>query len=193
RGTFLIVATASSTLMKELLGRPATEFGLYFVLLPLGFMSGTMISSRLGDRAPTELMVLVGSLVCLAAIAVQATLLSSVPPAPLMLFLPGAFVTMAQGIALPYAQAGAMRTVPRLAGTAAGIGVFVQQVLGATFAQLYGLIADGTPRPMVLATTLCAALGVAAGGAALLAAPGGRQAGAPPAAGAGGRRPRPGA
>ncbi len=165
-GTFLIVASASSTLMKELLGRPATEFGLYFVLLPLGFMTGTMISSRLGNRARTEVMVLAGSLVCLAAVAVQAALLISLPPAPLMLFIPGAFVTLAQGIALPYAQAGAIGTVPRLAGTAAGIGVFVQQVLGAMFAQLYGLIADGTPRPMLVATSLCAALGVAAGGAA---------------------------
>lgn len=167
-GTFLIVATASSTLMKELLGRPATEFGLYFVLLPLGFMTGSMISSRLGNRAPTEIMVLAGSLVCLAAVVVQAALLLSFPPAPLMLFLPGAFVTMSQGIALPYAQAGAMATVPRLAGTAAGIGVFVQQVLGAAFAQLYGLIADGTPQPMIMAASLCAALGVAAGGAAFL-------------------------
>jgi DHA1 family bicyclomycin/chloramphenicol resistance-like MFS transporter len=165
-GTFLIVATASSTLMKELLNRPATEFGLYFVLLPLGFMTGTMLSSRLGNRAPTETMVLAGSLVCLAAVAVQAALLLSLPPAPLMFFVPGAFVTMSQGIALPYAQAGAMGTIPRLAGTAAGIGVFVQQVLGAVFAQLYGLIADGTPRPMFFATLLCAALGVAAGGAA---------------------------
>jgi len=97
---------------------------------------------------------------------VQAVLLTSLPPAPLMLFIPGAFVTMSQGIALPYAQAGAMGTIPRLAGTAAGIGVFVQQVLGAAFAQLYGLIADGTPRPMLVATLLCAALGVVAGGAA---------------------------
>jgi DHA1 family bicyclomycin/chloramphenicol resistance-like MFS transporter len=167
-GAFLIVSTASSTLMKELLGRPATEFGLYFVLLPLGFLIGSMISSRLGNRAPTEIMVLAGSLVCLAAIAVQATLLLSFPPAPLMFFLPGTFVTMSQGIALPYAQAGAMRTVPRLAGTAAGIGVFVQQVLGATFAQLYGLIADGTPRPMIIAASLCATLGVATGAAAFV-------------------------
>jgi DHA1 family bicyclomycin/chloramphenicol resistance-like MFS transporter len=167
-GTFLIVATASSTLMKELLGLPATEFGLYFVLLPFGFMTGTMISSRLGNRAPTEVMVLAGAFVCLAAVAVQAVLLTSLPPAPLMLFVPGAFVTMSQGIALPYAQAGAIGTIPRLAGTAAGIGVFVQQVVGAMFAQLYGLIADGTPRPMLVATLLCAGLGVAAGGAAFV-------------------------
>ncbi|HEY4918813.1 MAG TPA: MFS transporter [Xanthobacteraceae bacterium] len=171
--TFLIVGSASATLMKELLGRPATEFGLYFVLLPLGFMSGTMISSRLGNGARTEAMVLAGALICLAAVAVQAALLLTLPPAPLMFFLPGAVVTMAQGIALPYAQAGAMATIPRLAGTAAGIGVFVQQVAGALFAQLYGIIADGTPRPMIIATALSATLGVVAGGAAYLAS--GRQ------------------
>jgi len=169
-GTFLIVASASATLMKELLDRPATEFGLYFVLLPLGFMLGTLVSSRLGNRAPTEGMVLIGSLVCLAAVVVQSILLLTGFLTPLVLFLPGAFITMAQGIALPYAQAGAMASIPRLAGTAAGIGVFVQQVCGAAFAQLYGLVADGTPLPMIAATLLSAALGVAAGGAAYLLA-----------------------
>jgi DHA1 family bicyclomycin/chloramphenicol resistance-like MFS transporter len=167
-GTFLIVATAASTLMKELLDRPATEFGLYFVLLPLGFLSGSMIASRLGNRASTETMVLAGSLVCLAAALVQAGLLLVLAPAPLLFFLPGFFVTLSQGIALPYAQAGAMGTIPRLAGTAAGIGVFVQQAVGAVFSQFYGLIADGTPRPMIVATVLCAGLGVAAGGGAYL-------------------------
>jgi DHA1 family bicyclomycin/chloramphenicol resistance-like MFS transporter len=77
---------------------------------------------------------------------------------------------MSQGISLPYAQAGAMATVPRLAGTAAGIGVFVQQLCGAAFAQLYGVMADGTPRPMIAATLLSAALGVASGGLAFLLA-----------------------
>ena len=168
--TFLIVGSASATLMKELLDRPATEFGLYFTLLPIGFICGTMISSRLGSRAATEAMVLLGSLICLAAVAVQAALLLTLPPAPLMFFLPGAVVTLSQGISLPYAQAGAMATIPRLAGTAAGIGVFVQQVAGALFAQLYGIIADGTPQPMIVATSLSAALGVVAGGSAYFVA-----------------------
>jgi DHA1 family bicyclomycin/chloramphenicol resistance-like MFS transporter len=162
-GTFMILGSASSTLMKELLGRPATEFGIYFVLLPIGFISGTLISSRLGNRASTEAMVLIGSLLCLAAVTIQAVLLLSGHVSPLAFFLPGLFVTMAQGIALPYAQAGAMATIPRLAATAAGIGVFVQQFCGGAFAQLYGLVADGTPVPMVAATLLSAVLGVIAG------------------------------
>jgi len=168
--TFMIIGSASATLMKELLGRPATEFGVYFALLPIGFVGGTVISSRLGSRAPTEAMVLAGSLIGLAAVVVQAALLLTRPPAPLMFFLPGAVVTMGQGISLPYAQAGAMATIPRLAGTAAGIGVFVQQVAGALFSQFYGIIADGTPRPMIVATAASAVLGVAAGAVACLAA-----------------------
>jgi DHA1 family bicyclomycin/chloramphenicol resistance-like MFS transporter len=162
-GTFMILGSAASTLMKELLGRPATEFGIYFVLLPIGFISGTLISSRLGNRASTEAMVLIGSLLCVAAVGVQAVLLLSGHVTPLAFFLPGLFVTMAQGIALPYAQAGAMATIPRLAATAAGIGVFVQQFCGGVFAQLYGLVADGTPAPMVATTLLSAVLGVIAG------------------------------
>jgi len=162
-GTFMILGSAASTLMKELLGRPATEFGVYFVLLPIGFISGTLISSRLGNRASTEAMVLIGSLLCLTAVAIQSVLLLSGHVTPLAFFLPGLFVTMAQGIALPYAQAGAMATIPRLAATAAGIGVFVQQFCGGVFAQLYGLVADGTPAPMVATTLLSAVLGVIAG------------------------------
>jgi MFS transporter, DHA1 family, multidrug resistance protein len=76
----------------------------------------------------------------------------------LVLFVPGTFTTLAQGLSLPFAQAGAMATIPRLAGTAAGIGVFAQNFFGAGFAQLYGLIADDTPIPMVEITTVTVGL-----------------------------------
>ena len=69
-------------------------------------------------------------------------------------------MTMAQGLSLPYAQAGAMATVPALAGTAAGIGVFVQNFLGAGFAQMYGFLSDGTPIPMIEMTAITGGLGL---------------------------------
>ena len=159
-GTFLIVATASSTLMKELLHRPATEFGLYFAMVPLGFIIGTIISSRVGNRASVEHMIIIGAFIALIAVFVQSALLLSGHVSPLVLFLPGSFITMAQGISLPFAQAGAMAAVPRLAGTAAGIGVFVQNFCGAGFAQIYGLIADGSPTPMMEMTAITVALGL---------------------------------
>jgi DHA1 family bicyclomycin/chloramphenicol resistance-like MFS transporter len=163
-GAFMTMASASATLMKELLHRPATEFGLYFLAFPIGFLLGNLVSSRVGSRAGNETMVLAGSVLALATILVQALLLLNGHVQPLTIFVPGFFLTMAQGIALPYTQVGAMAVIPSLAGTAAGIGVFMQNFCGAFFAQVYGWIADGTPRPMVLivstAGVLCFLVGI---------------------------------
>ncbi len=157
-GMFLTLATASSIFMKEVLHRPATEFGLYFAMMPIGFIIGTVISSRIGNRAPTERMVLIGASIALAAVSLQSTLLLSGYFTPLVLFGPGAFITLAQGLSLPFAQAGAMATVPKFAATAAGVGVFTQNFMGAGVAQIYGLLADGTPVPLVQTTAVMATL-----------------------------------
>jgi MFS transporter, DHA1 family, multidrug resistance protein len=169
-GSFLVAATAASSLMKELLHRPSTEFGIYFLLFPLGFLSGSFITSRIGNRVATETMVLAGSILSLAAVGTQSVLLLTGHVTPLTFFLPGTFITMAQGISLSYAQAGAMATNPKLAGTAAGVGVFVQNFVGAAFAQLYGLLADGTPGPLMITTTISGVLGIVVGGLPFFAA-----------------------
>jgi len=162
-GTFLVAATAASSLLKDLLHRPSAEFGFYFLLFPVGFLTGSFISSRIGARAANETMVLCGSLLALAAVLTQSSLLMNGRIAPLILFAPGFFITLAQGIALPYAQSGAMATNAKLAGTAAGIGVFVQNFCGAAFAQLYGLFADGTVTPLMRTTAISALAGLVAG------------------------------
>src|SRR5690606_7491484 len=120
-GVFMVMASASASLMTDLLHRPATEFGLWFLLFPIGFFVGNVVASRVGSRVSTETMVLIGSVMTVTSVALQAVVLSVGWVTPLMLFLPGTFVTMAQGIALPYAQVGAMAEIPRYAGTAAGV------------------------------------------------------------------------
>ena len=54
--------------MKEMLHRPATEFGLYFLLFPFGFFSGNFVSSRIGGRIADETMVLAGSVMALVTV-----------------------------------------------------------------------------------------------------------------------------
>ena len=161
--TFMVVASAASVLMKEQLQRSATEFGFYFLLFPVGFFLGNLLTARVGNRGTAETMVLLGTLLSIVAVAVQSSLLLLGYFTPLVIFLPGAFITMAQGIALSYGQAGAMATIPQLAGTAAGVGVFMQLFCGAAFTQLYGLLATGTPGPMMATTALSAALCLIAG------------------------------
>jgi DHA1 family bicyclomycin/chloramphenicol resistance-like MFS transporter len=162
-GTFMTVASASSSLMKEALGRPSAEFGLYFLLFPAGFFCGNLLTARIGSRGTTEIMVLAGSVLLIAAVAVQAGFLLHGYLTPLVLFVPGFFITMSQGISLPYGQAGAMGTVPQLSGTAAGIGVFFQHFCAAAFSQMLGFLADGTAVPMMITAALSASLGLIAG------------------------------
>jgi hypothetical protein len=82
---------------------------------------------------------------------------------PLTIFIPGFLTTFGQGIALPNAQVGAIRVNPALSGTAAGIGVFFQMLLGAVFAQMYTLLSDGTPMPMVITVRVGSVLTLTAG------------------------------
>jgi MFS transporter, DHA1 family, multidrug resistance protein len=161
--SFLVTATAASTLLKEMLHRPSTEFGFYFLAFPFGFLSGNFITSRIGTRIANETMVFAGSLLVLLTVTAQACVQLSGTITPLTLFVPGFFISMAQGISLPYAQAGAMAINPKLAGTAAGIGVFMQNFAGAAFAQLYGLLANGTVLPLAETTAITGLLGLIVG------------------------------
>ncbi len=160
-GVFFTLSAASAVIMKEQLDRPATEYGLYFLLFPLGFLIGNLVSSRLTARVRGETMVLTGSLVNFFFAGLQAVLLLAGYVSPATLFIPGFFMTMAQGLSLPSAQAGAMALVPSSIGTAAGIGVFTQMFIGAAVAQLYGLLAGPSLVPL-------AAVSVGTAGACLV-------------------------
>jgi MFS transporter, DHA1 family, multidrug resistance protein len=47
--------------MEEMLHRPSAEYGMYFLLFPFGFLAGSFVTSRIGNRAANEPMVLAGS------------------------------------------------------------------------------------------------------------------------------------
>ena len=56
-----------------------------------------------------------------------------------------------------------MSVNPQLVGMAAGLGVFMQNLGGATFSQLYGLLANGTVLPLIITTAITAALTLTTG------------------------------
>lgn len=158
---FFAVASASPFLMKDLLHRTATEYGLYFMCFPIGYCSGNLISSRLSGRVPVERMVMAGATICFVVVGVQAGLVLNDYLTPFVIFAPGGMMSFAQGLALPNAQAGAMRIRPELAGTAAGLGLFIQMLLSAISAELYGIIANGTPIPMIMLSSAGAVMALA--------------------------------
>lgn len=162
-GLFYAMAAASSFLMKDYLGRSATEFGAYFMAFPVGFFLGNLLSSRVSQRFGIEDMVVAGSLISFLAVLLQTASILAGYLSPLVIFIPAFLISLGQGIALANAQVGAIRVIPSLSGTAAGIGFFFQMFLGAVFAQIYSLLADGTPIPMVAIVLTGSILTLAAG------------------------------
>ena len=160
-GVFFAMATGAAFLMQESLDRPASEYGLYFIAFPAGYILGNFVSSRLGGRVALELMVLLGGSIVFVGVAVQAGLILSGTLTPLVIFGPGFVVTFAQGISLPNGQAGMFREAGSLAGTGAGIAMFLQLFSAAAFTQLLGVLADGTGIPLVITVSIAAILSFA--------------------------------
>ncbi len=154
-GAFFTLDTGSAFIMIEHLDRPASEYGLYFPLLPGGFLVGNCVSGRLGSRVSIETMVFVATGVMVAATTSFAIFTFAGIVSPLTLFGFGCLLTFGQGMSTAYAQSGLLRVPTNLIGTAGGVGAFAQIFGGAVLSQLYGVAADGTPDP--LATIVAAA------------------------------------
>ena len=147
-GAFYTQATAASFLAAELLGADAARIGLWFFAFPIGFMSGSFISGRIGASRSIEFMTTLGSVIGVASGALLAGWLYFGGVSMAALYIPGTLVSLAQGLSMPYAQAGAMAVDTELAGSASGAVVFSQFFWPAALQQLTGMLADGTWVPM---------------------------------------------
>ena len=146
---FYTQATAASFLAAEHLGADAAKIGLWFFAFPVGFMAGSFISGRIGANRSIEFMTMLGGVIGVANGALLAGWLYFGGVSMAALYIPGMFCSLAQGLSMPYAQAGAMGVDTDLAGSASGAVVFSQLFWPAALQQLTGMLADGTWVPMV--------------------------------------------
>jgi DHA1 family bicyclomycin/chloramphenicol resistance-like MFS transporter len=150
-------------LMIEVFHRPATDYGYYFALLPLGYFAGNAFVLRFGRRFDDAQFIRAGSLWACAAALLSALLLATLLWHPLALFVPaGLLLNFGLGLALPSATARAIGQAWPSTASAWGLAGFTQQVIGACAVQLLGFFPADTPFPVLV---LCAVL---AGAPALL-------------------------
>ena len=144
--------------MMNVLGRSATEYGLWFILVSVAFMAGNLVAGRISTRVGLDHMVLAGALLAVAGAGTAFALLLAGAWAPLALFGPMMAVALGNGFSVPNAQAGAVSVEPLLAGTASGIAGFSQMFVAALVSQAVGMLQNGTPYPMAAFMAGCAAL-----------------------------------
>lgn len=154
---FFAFLAGAPFVMIEVMGRGATEYGLWFISISAAFMVGNFLAARVSGRVGLDRMIVIGAALALAGVLGALVLTLVLPWAPAALFLPMAFTAFAQGIAIPNGQAGAVAAAPEIAGAASGLAGFLQMAMAAVAAQLVGMIQDGTPYPTLAAMLVCAA------------------------------------
>jgi DHA1 family bicyclomycin/chloramphenicol resistance-like MFS transporter len=157
-GMFYGFMAGAPYLMVNVLDRPPTEYGLYFLIPATGYLLGSFISAKLSRRLGIDRMIMLGTTLALVFAILPVVFTASGLWIPAAFFLPMALVTLANGIAVPSTQSGAVSAVPEATGTASSMISFMQQATGAVIIQLVGILQNGTPWPMVMVVLISAIL-----------------------------------
>ena len=161
-GTFFTFVGGAPYVMVEVMGRPPNEYGLYFIVIAVGYMTGNFVSGRISVRAGVDRMVLWGTSLAVAGMAAMAALTATGTLTPATLFASMGVVSLGHGFSMPNGTAGAVSVDPRRAGAASGIAGFLQMALGALGTWIVGLWLGGTATPLVAVMSASTILAFAA-------------------------------
>tara|TARA_B100001057_G_scaffold125873_1_gene124688 strand:+ start:7282 stop:8478 length:1197 start_codon:yes stop_codon:yes gene_type:complete len=154
---FFSFIAAAPEIMVSAFGRPPTDYGYYFIMIPLGFMGGNYATRILTKQfSINQLISLGGSIALLGIIGALGSQMLGLNH-PLALFAPVAIAVFGNGITLPNAQAAAINEFPQYAGSASGLTGFLQMALSAVAAQAVAWVYNGTAFPLLL-LMLCASV-----------------------------------
>ena len=154
-GMFFAFLAGAPYIMVNLMERSPSEYGLFFIVISLGYMSGNFLSGRLSQRLGVERMIALG---CGIGVTGAVFLLSfSTVMQPLALFGPMVMITFSNGLTMPNATAAAVGAKPGMFGTASGLVGFIQLAVGALATIAVGLLQDHFAGAMS-AVILCSGL-----------------------------------
>lgn len=132
--------------------------GLFIMCVPLSYIVGNFLTSRLIQHVGERRMMALGQVASAVAILLVLALALLGWHSPWALSLPLLLLGLGHGFLNPPALAGTVGLVPSLAGTAVAIAGLMQQLMGATGAYLVGLTShEGALHLawLMLAFTLC--------------------------------------
>jgi DHA1 family bicyclomycin/chloramphenicol resistance-like MFS transporter len=148
-GVFFAFLAGAPYIMIEIMDRPTSEYGLYFMLNAASYMIGNFASGRLATRIGADRMIMAGSLLSVAGAAVLTGIALGGEMTPLGLFGPVMLVGVGNGLTLPSATASAISLRPDLAGTASGLTGCLQMLVGGLATLLVGKLQNDTVFPMI--------------------------------------------
>ncbi len=152
---FVFVALVPYVLRN--LGWSATEYGLWYLMISVGYFTGNWCVSRYTYRF--GIARLIGAGIAIQALAALAGWLLALAGLwhPFWLFAPWGVIGFAQGLAMPNLTASAVALAPRHAGAASGLLGFIQQIIGALAVQLMAVSPTANAVPVTGFIAACTA------------------------------------
>jgi len=137
-GLYYGFLAGSPFVMMESRGYSASEFGAWFAMVPIGYLTGNLLAGRYSERMGIDWMITVGAIpgflgVCLLWI------LSGVTH-PLSLFLPMNLIAVSNGVSLPNLMSAAMSVRSDLVSSAAGLSGAFQTGFGVLLTYVLGML-----------------------------------------------------
>lgn len=148
-GMFFSFLGGAPFVSEKVLGLTPDVYGLYFVLVALGYSLGNFLSGRFAAKIGVFRMIMAGNLLGIASISVMMLLFLTFDASAPLLFGPMLFMSLSNGLVLPSSVAGAVSVKPELAGSASGLMGSIQMLVGAILSYLVGLVLPLTVTPTV--------------------------------------------
>ena len=158
-GVYYSFLAGSPYVMMESRGFGASEFGLWFTMVAVGYFTGNLIAGRFSETRGVHKMISFGAIPGLTAV-VLFWLFSGLTH-PIGLFLPMFCVALSNGISLPNLMSAVMSVDPKLMSSASGLAGALQVALGVVLTYSLGLLLPSSDYWLFVFITVSALLWVA--------------------------------
>ena len=167
----VVLSMMSATFYAFLAGAPGVlgsfgvgpdGVGFYVMLVPLSYIVGNFLTSRLAHRNNDRSMMFWGQLLAMVGIGLMGLLAWVGPHSPLAFSMPLMLLGLGNGLMVPPTLAGTVGLVPALAGSAAAVAGLMQQMMGALGGFVVGLVPQTSAIPLAGLMFFLAGLGVLA-------------------------------
>lgn len=148
-GPFYVFLAGTPSVLANY-GVGPSEVGFFIMVVPLAYIVGNFLTSRLIKRfGETELM-FIGQCLGLLSVCIVLALALGEVRSPFAVAGPLILLGLGQGLLMPTALAGTVSVVPALAGAAAGVAGLAQQLSGAFGGYAIGFFENDTAVEMAL-------------------------------------------
>ena len=161
-GGFFALLGGAPYVSRHLFHMSATEYGLYFMLVPLGYSLGNFLAGRYTARVGLHKMMMTGTLLTLGSTLVLIGFSLFGIEGPISLFGTMFFFGAGNGMAMPTSSAGVVSILPKLAGTASGLAGSLMTFVGAALSYVAAFLLTDSLLPLLLLMCLTAICGVIA-------------------------------